>query len=127
MSLSYIIQETMLMLGFTFIVGIAFAYILKLMTLLFSYFDGEGLPGLVKRCQAWGRAYCVEVAHTYKYIRTMTWNEGFTREMPGHCDLTAETSPSMDGLAEYHFGNSDSQTKQDAEMKHLYEIHHGKI
>lgn len=32
MNLMYIIQETALMMGFTFIVGIAFAYVLKGMT-----------------------------------------------------------------------------------------------
>ena len=32
MNLSYIIEETLLMAGFTFIVGIAFAYALKLTT-----------------------------------------------------------------------------------------------
>ena len=36
MNLSYIIEETLLMAGFTFIVGIAFAYALKLTTFFFS-------------------------------------------------------------------------------------------
>ena len=43
MNLSYIIEETLLMAGFTFIVGIAFAYALKLTTFFFSRLSGEGL------------------------------------------------------------------------------------
>ena len=33
----------------------------------------------------------------------------------------------QNGLAEYHFGNPRDGEKQDAEMKRLYELHHGKI
>ena len=46
MNLSYIIGETLLMAGFTFIVGIAFAYALKLTTFFFSRLNGHDLPGL---------------------------------------------------------------------------------
>ena len=49
MTLTYIIRETLLMMGFTFVVGVAFAYVLKLMTLFFSYLNGEDLPSLVRR------------------------------------------------------------------------------
>jgi len=41
MNLSYIIEETLLMAGFTFIVGIAFAYALKLTTFFFSRLNGH--------------------------------------------------------------------------------------
>ena len=44
MNLSYIIEETLLMAGFTFIVGIAFAYALKLTTFFFSRLNGHDLP-----------------------------------------------------------------------------------
>ena len=40
MNLMYIIRETALMMGFTFVVGIAFAYVLKGMTFFFSRFGG---------------------------------------------------------------------------------------
>ena len=43
MNLLYIIEETALMMGFTFIVGIAFAYVLKGMTFLFSHFGGKSI------------------------------------------------------------------------------------
>lgn len=43
MSLIDIIKETLIMMGFTFVVGIAFAYILKLMTLFFPRLDGKNL------------------------------------------------------------------------------------
>ena len=36
MDLMHMIGETSLMMGFTFIVGMAFAYVLKLMTFFFS-------------------------------------------------------------------------------------------
>lgn len=54
MTLTYIIRETLLMMGFTFVVGAAFAYVLKLMTLFFSYLNGEDLPSLVRRSRIWG-------------------------------------------------------------------------
>ena len=53
MTLTYIIRETLLMMGFTFVVGVAFAYVLKLMTLFFSYLNGEDLPSLVRRSRIW--------------------------------------------------------------------------
>ena len=75
MTLTYIIQETLLMMGFTFVVGVAFAYVLKLMTLFFSYLNGEDLPSLVRRSRIWGRAYRMEVAHSYRYIRSFVGDE----------------------------------------------------
>ena len=61
MTLTYIIRETLLMMGFTFVVGVAFAYVLKLMTLFFSYLNGEDLPSLVRRSRIWGRAYRMDM------------------------------------------------------------------
>ena len=49
MNLSYIIGETLLMAGFTFIVGIAFAYALKLTTFFFSRLNGHDLPVLLRK------------------------------------------------------------------------------
>ena len=102
MNLMYIIEETALMMGFTFIVGMAFAYVLKGMTFFFS--------------RVWTRAYRMNLTHTYRYI----WS--VTRTDDGSPDETAQ-----DGLAEYHFGNLRDAGKQDAEMSRLYELHHGKI
>ena len=39
----------------------------------------------------------------------------------------AGTNPVMKELAEYHFGNPEETTGQDADMRRLYEFHHGKI
>ena len=49
MNLMYIIRETALMMGFTFVVGIAFAYVLKGMTFFFSRFGGCGLSDWMGR------------------------------------------------------------------------------
>lgn len=120
MNLIDIIRETLLMMGFTFIVGIAFAYVLKLLTL---FLDRENLPSLLKRSRIWGRAYRMDVTLIYKNIRHITRTEN------GLIPLKAETLQSiMDDLAEYHFGNSEETAKQDTEMNNqLYEFHYGKI
>ena len=116
MNLMYIIEETALMMGFTFIVRIAFAYVLKGMTFFFSRLSGEGLSAWMKKGRVWTRAYRMNLTHTYRYI----WS--VTRTGDGSPDETAQ-----DGLAEYHFGNLRDAGKQDDEMSRLYELHHGKI
>ena len=63
MNLSYIIEETLLMAGFTFIVGIAFAYALKLTTFFFSRLNGHDLPVLLRKSRIWERAYRMNVPH----------------------------------------------------------------
>ena len=75
MNLSYIIEETLLMAGFTFIVGIAFAYALKLTTFFFSRLNGHDLPVLLRKSRIWERAYRMNVAHTYRYIRSIARND----------------------------------------------------
>lgn len=124
MNLSYIILETLLMMGFTFIVGIAFAYVLKLMILLFSRLNGEGLSVMAGKA----RAYFAELARTYDYIRSVIrTDDGSMGEMPLDPDTKDETILAMNGMAEYHFGNLAEPSKKDTEMNLLYELHHGKI
>lgn len=124
MNLLYIIRETLLMMGFTFVVGIVFAYVLKLMTLFFSNLSKENLPVLVTK----GRGYCVKVAHTYNYIRTFSWEEHFIPKQASDSEVKEDTVfHSMNRLAEYHFGSLRELPKQDMEMNQLYEMHHGKI
>ena len=123
MNLLYIIRETLLMMGFTFVVGIIFAYVLKLMTLFFSNLSRENLPVLVAR----GKGYCVKVAHTYNYIRTFTWEEHVAKQLPDFDSKEDTALYSMARLAEYHFGSLRELPKQDMEMNQLYEMHHGKI
>ena len=119
MHLTDIIKETLLMMGFTFIVGIAFAYALKLLTL---FFDREHLPSLLKRGRIWGRAYRMDVTRIYDNIRHIT------RMGNGLIPLKTETLQAMmEELAEYHFGNPEETEKEDEEMKRLYEFHYGKI
>ena len=98
MTLTYIIRETLLMMGFTFVVGVAFAYVLKLMTLFFSYLNGEDLPSLVRRSRIWGRAYRMEVAHSYRYIRSFVGDERSVREMPMDPATEEESIHGMNGL-----------------------------
>ena len=78
MTLTYIIRETLLMMGFTFVVGVAFAYVLKLMTLFFCY------------------------------IRSFVGDERSVREMPMDPATEEESIHGMNGLTEYHFGNPET-------------------
>ena len=64
------IEETSLMMGFTFIVGIAFAYVLKLMTFFFSRLNGTEMSALLRKGRIWGRAYRMDIARTDRYIRS---------------------------------------------------------
>lgn len=86
MNLSYIIGETLLMAGFTFIVGIAFAYALKLTTFFFSRLNGHDLPVLLRKSRIWERAYRMNVAHTYRTSArspaTTTLRNGLRRRTP---------------------------------------------
>ena len=107
MNLSYIIEETLLMAGFTFIVGIAFAYAL-----------------LLRKSRIWERAYRMNVAHTYRYIRSIARNDD-PQKRPAATDACMIRT--MQELAEYHFGNSGESSKEDGNMNGLYEFHHGKI
>jgi len=98
MTLTYIIRETLLMMGFTFVVGVAFAYVLKLMTLFFSYLNGEDLPSLVRRSRIWGRAYRMEVAHSYRYIRSFVGARAFcAQNADGPCDGGGEAAALRQG------------------------------
>lgn len=82
MNLMYIIQETALMMGFTFIVGIAFAYVLKGMTFFFSRFSGEGLSVWMGRGRVWARAYHMNLTHTYRNIWSLACMDDGS---PGGC------------------------------------------
>lgn len=107
MTLTYIIRETLLMMGFTFVVGTAFAYVLKLMTLFFSYLNGEDLPSLVRRSRIWGRAYRMEVSHSYRYVRSFMGSGRPMCGMPMDPATEDEAIHGMNGLTEYHFGNPE--------------------
>ena len=61
MDLMHMIGETLLMMGFTFIVGMAFAYVLKLMTFFFSRLNGTEISALLRKGRIWGRAYRMEL------------------------------------------------------------------
>lgn len=65
------IGETSLMMGFTFIVGMAFAYVLKLMTFFFSRLNGTEISALLRKGRIWGRAYRMDIARTDRYIRSV--------------------------------------------------------
>ncbi|MEI3553507.1 MAG: hypothetical protein V8Q54_01745 [Alistipes senegalensis] len=116
MNLMYIIRETALMMGFTFVVGIAFTYVLKGMTFFFSRFGGCGLSDWMGRSRVWARAYRMNLIRTYRSIWSLDCEDDGSPE-----------GAAQNGLAEYHFGNPRDGEKQDAEMKRLYELHHGKI
>lgn len=116
------------MMGFTFIVGIGFAYVLKTLTLFFSRLSGEALTATIQRSKVWRRAYRMDISRTYRYIRSITRTEaGFAAGSPQNRNAEGDTAQVMGGLAEYHFGSPESTQKQDPEMKHLYELHHGTI
>lgn len=82
------IGETSLMMGFTFIVGMAFAYVLKLMTFFFSRLNGTEISALLRKGRIWGRAYRMDIARTDRYIRSSPGIGGdvFRRSGGGPCD-----------------------------------------
>ena len=106
------IGETSLMMGFTFIVGMAFAYVLKLMTFFFSRLNGTEISALLRKGRIWGRAYRMDIARTDRYIRSVARIGG---------------DHAMDALAEYHLGTPGDAARQDSEMTRLYELHHGTV
>ena len=114
------IEETSLMMGFTFIVGIAFAYVLKLMTFFFSRLNGTEMSALLRKGRIWGRAYRMDIARTDRYIRSAARTGG---EVPADPDADR----AMDALAEHHLGNPEDAARQDKEMTRLYELHHGTV
>ena len=99
------IGETSLMMGFTFIVGMAFAYVLKLMT---------------RKGRIWGRAYRMDIARTDRYIRSVA-------RIGGDVSADPDADHAMDALAEYHLGTPGDAARQDSEMTRLYELHHGTV
>ena len=106
------IGETSLMMGFTFIVGMAFAYVLKLMTFFFSR--------LLRKGRIWGRAYRMDIARTDRYIRSVA-------RIGGDVSADPDADHAMDALAEYHLGTPGDAARQDSEMTRLYELHHGTV
>jgi hypothetical protein len=118
MDLMHMIGETSLMMGFTFIVGMAFAYVLKLMTFFFSRLNGTEISALLRKGRIWGRAYRMDIARTDRYIRSVARIGG---------DASADADHAMDALAEYHLGTPGDAARQDSEMTRLYELHHGTV
>ena len=113
------IGETSLMMGFTFIVGIAFAYVLKLMTFFFSRLNGTEISALLRKGRIWGRAYRMDIARTDRYIRSAA--------RTGDVSADPDADHAMDALAEYHLGTPGDAARQDSEMTRLYELHHGTV
>lgn len=109
MNLSYIIEETLLMAGFTFIVGIAFAYALKLTTFFFSRLNGHDLPVLLRKSRIWERAYRMNVAHTYRYIHSIARNDD-PQKRPAATDACMIRT--MQELAEYHSVIPENRVKK---------------
>ena len=104
MDLMHMIGETSLMMGFTFIVGMAFAYVLKLMTFFFSRLNGTEISALLRKGRIWGRA-----------------------RIGGDVSADPDADHAMDALAEYHLGTPGDAARQDSEMTRLYELHHGTV
>lgn len=120
MDLMHMIGETSLMMGFTFIVGMAFAYVLKLMTFFFSRLNGTEISALLRKGRIWGRAYRMDIARTDRYIRSVA-------RIGGDVSADPDADHAMDALAEYHLGTPGDAARQDSEMTRLYELHHGTV
>ncbi len=114
------------MMGFTFVVGVAFAYVLKLMIALFSLCNSGERSRLLKNSRLWGRAYRIQITRTYINIHATACGGLLGGILPS-TDGRNEASGFMDKLAEYHFGNREESERKDSEMKCLYELHHGEI
>lgn len=103
MDLMHMIGETSLMMGFTFIVGMAFAYVLKLMTFFFSRLNGTEISALLRKGRIWGRAYRMDIARTDRYIRSVA-------RIGGDVSADPDADHAMDALAEYHLAPRGCRT-----------------
>lgn len=104
MSFSYILKEMLLMMGFTFLVGIALAYLIKLMALFFPATNGRSLSELITRDKVWWRAYRMNVSHIYRAI--LYADDSLTRYGTPRRNPKDEIVSSMERLAEYHLGST---------------------
>ena len=92
------IGETSLMMGFTFIVGMAFAYVLKLMTFFFSRLNGTEISALLRKGRIWGRAYRMDIARTDRYIRSVARIGGPIRMRTMRWTLWPNTTSAPPGM-----------------------------
>lgn len=116
------------MMGFTFIIGIAFAYVLKLMIFTFSNFSEKGFAAFTGQVKDWTHNYSDNLRHTYESIwATMRPDDKVMRVMPLDTETKDETIYGMNGMAEYHFGNLADPAANAPQLNVNYELHHGKI
>ncbi len=115
------------MMGFTFLVGIAFAYLLKLMTFFLTGLNRKSLATAWWQSCVWMRAYRIKTFYSYNYIRSVSMSRECLAEFARCSQTQIGTSQTMDELAECHLGNCDTSEREDSEMKCLLEMHHGKI
>ncbi len=126
MSLSYVIRETMLMMGFTFLVGMVFAYIIKL--LVFIFFDRKGVRELADQYRAVSRSNRMEMARIRKAVRLMDGSQDtslLNYVLEDRNDDNRQKIKDLEKLAAFHYGDHGEQ-KGDEEMNSLYEFH-GKV
>ena len=114
------IGETSLMMGFTFIVGMAFAYVPKLMTFFFSRLNGTEISALLRKGRIWGRAYRMDIARTDRYIRSVA-------PIGGGGSAAPDADQALGARGGYHPRPPRGAPPPDRAMTRLYELHHGTV
>ena len=110
MTLWNIIHETLIMMGFTFGVGIAFAYLLKLLTLFFNYTNKEEISATIWHFRIKARAYRMAMSHAY----STNWDKKLVNTITTDPKEREAYIRSMDNLIEFHCGtrNLPKQNQQ---------------
>ena len=109
MTLWYIIHETLVMMGFTFLVGIAFAYLLKLLTLFFNHTNKDELSATIWHLRVRVRAYRMTMNHVY----SIYWDNKLVDSIPSDPEEREEQIRSIDNLIEFHHGNRELPTQNE--------------
>ncbi len=131
MGIAEVVKETMLMMGFTFLVGMALAFLIKAMIGLFFFLDGKGISGLATQYRAISRSNRMEMARIRKAVKLMDGSPdtsllNYVLE-DRNTDPGRQQQKDLDRLASFHTGDRQAKAKKDEEMDRLYEFHHGEV
>ncbi len=130
MSNSDVIRETLVMMGLTFLIGFALAYLIKVMIWSFLSMNRRNMSSVVTHYKAYSRSKRMEMARIRRALDTMDGDlVNYTMEDPNRNDKKEKVG-GLYGIAGFRYGQSARKSKEkdkDEEMNRLYEFHHGEV
>ncbi len=118
-----------MMMGFTFAIGIALAYVIKVMIWVFLGLNKKGMHTIVVHYKAYVRNNRIEKARIAKAMKIIDDN-GEIKLFQLHEDRNRfdrkEKVRDLYAIARMHFSDKKDGAN-DNKMDSLYEYHHGKI